>query len=266
MTDTRRILEDLAEGKTTVDQAMQRLRLLSLDTVEGLAVLDTDRLTRSGVPEVVMAETKSPAEVAKIAAKMLETSGFALITRLVNEKLNHLKGEIHGHRMLEFGRDPHLTALIHREDWRPPETGAKIGIITAGTSDIPYAEEARAIAHVMGVEALSFYDVGVAGIHRLIEPLRKIVENDVDAIVVFAGMEGALPTVVAALVDIPVIGVPVPVGYGFGGGGKAALASMLQSCAPGLAVVNIGNGFGGAAMAALIAVRATKKRGVPSSH
>jgi NCAIR mutase (PurE)-related protein len=261
MTDTRDILEDLAKGKITVDQAMQRLRVLSLDVVEGLAVLDADRLTRNGVPEVILAETKSPEEIMKIAVKMLENSGFALITRLVSEKLKHIKRVVSGNRIVEFGRDPHITALIHEEGWSPPETGARIGIITAGTSDIPYAEEARATAHVMGVETLSFHDVGVAGIHRLIEPLKKIIENDVDAIVVFAGMEGALPTVVAALLDIPVIGVPVPVGYGFGGGGETALASMLQSCAPGLAVVNIGNGFGGAAMAALIAVRAAKKRG-----
>ena len=131
-------------------------------------------------------------------------------------------------------------------------------MITAGTSDIPYAREVEAIAKVVGVESLSFFDVGVAGIHRLIAPLKQILEKDVDVIVVLAGMEGALPTVIASLVDIPVIGVPIPTGYGYGGEGITALSSMLQSCAPGLAVVNIGNGLGAGAIAALIARRRVK--------
>jgi hypothetical protein len=132
--------------------------------------------------------------------------------------------------------------------------------MTAGTSDIVYAYEAEAIARLMGVEVLTFFDVGVAGLHRLVEPIKRVKEEGVDAVVVFAGMEGALPTLVASLVDIPVIGVPVPTGYGFGGKGETALASMLQSCAPGLAVVNIGNGLGGGSIASLIAKRNAVKR------
>jgi NCAIR mutase (PurE)-related protein len=114
------------------------------------------------------------------------------------------------------------------------------------------------VAKFMGVEYLAYYDIGVAGMHRLIEPLKEIRDRDVDAIVVLAGMEGALPTLVASLVDIPVIGVPIPIGYGYGGNGETALASMLQSCAPGLSVMNIGNGFGAGAFACLIAQRRKK--------
>ena len=145
-------------------------------------------------------------------------------------------------------------------DWSPDVVDEKIAIITAGTSDIPFANEVEAVAYVSGVDSIVFRDVGVAGIHRLIEPLQTIIREDVVAIVVLAGMEGALPTVVAALVDIPVIGVPVPVGYGFRGRGETALAAMLQSCSPGLAVVNIGNGVGAGAFACLIAKKCASRR------
>lgn len=255
MTDIMRILKKLDAGEIRLEEAERQLRLLALDAVGELAMLDVNRVLRNGVPEVVMAQTKSSDEILAIVKKMLDGQKFALVTRLTEEKLAVLKDSLMTASFLEFGRDPVVTALAHLDNWEPHKSGARIALITAGTSDIPYADEAKAIAHVMGVEVLSFYDVGVAGIHRLIEPLKNIIEQDVGAIVVFAGMEGALPTVVAALVDIPVIGVPVPVGYGFGGNGETALASMLQSCAPGLAVVNIGNGFGAGAMASLIAKR-----------
>jgi hypothetical protein len=126
-------------------------------------------------------------------------------------------------------------------------------VLAAGTSDIPAAEEAKVTAEVMGCQVLAYYDVGIAGIHRLMEPLRETLVQDVSAIVVVAGMEGALPSVVRGLVPVPVIGVPTSTGYGYGGKGEAALMTMLQSCAPGLTVVNIDNGFGAGATAALIA-------------
>jgi len=190
---------------------------------------------------------------------ILNTHDAAMITRLTNEKLDVLKSSLEGFSIESYGKSPIITALAHSNQWTPQKTEGKIAIITAGTSDISYAKESEALAILMGVEVLSFYDVGVSGIHRLIDPLKEIIEKEVDALIVFAGMEGALPTVVAALVDIPVIGVPVPTGYGFGGKGETALASMLQSCSPGLAVVNIGNGIGAASVACLIAKRASRK-------
>src|SRR6266536_1999608 len=151
---------------------------------------------------------------------------------------------------------------IKRPDYAAPVTGGQVGVITAGTSDLPVAEEAAVVAAEMGCRVRVAHDVGVAGLHRLAEPLRAMLAGGVDVIVVAAGMDGALPSVVAGLVDVPVIGVPTSIGYGLGGGGVAALLSMLQTCAPGLVVVNIDNGVGAGATAALFAnrVAAARKR------
>ena len=183
------------------------------------------------------------------------------ITRVSKLKLESLMESFKNLNFDVSGYDDHLTVMVNKKDWSEPPKSGKIAIMTAGTSDIAYANETEALARLLGVEVYTYYDVGVAGIHRLIEPVKNIIEEGVDALVVFAGMEGALPTVVAALVDIPVIGVPVPTGYGYGGKGETALASMLQSCAPGLAVVNIGNGLGAGAVACLIAKRCANKLG-----
>jgi hypothetical protein len=140
-------------------------------------------------------------------------------------------------------------------EYRLPEERGCVGLLSAGTSDIPVAEEAALVARYMGCRVEKAYDVGVAGVHRLLEPLTRIIEAQADAVVVAAGMEGALPSVVAGLVDIPVIGLPTSTGYGLGGDGTSALYSILQSCSPGLVAVNIDNGIGAGAAAALIARR-----------
>lgn len=258
MHTTRGILKALTSGKLTIDEAEKKLQILTLSHVEGFAVLDHGRQDRTGIPEVVMAETKQSDEIIKITRNMLDANGFALLTRANQKKVDALESAIDNHVINVSGSGDHLTVFVHSQNWKPPEALGRIAVITAGTSDIPYAREVEAVAKVVGVETISFFDVGVAGIHRLIDPLKQIVEKDVDVIVVLAGMEGALPTVIASLVDIPVIGVPIPTGYGYGGEGITALSSMLQSCAPGLAVVNIGNGLGAGAIAALIARRRVK--------
>jgi NCAIR mutase (PurE)-related protein len=143
--------------------------------------------------------------------------------------------------------------LVKSKNYKSRRSGGRVGILTAGTSDIPVAEEAEVIAREMGCETRSFYDVGVAGIHRLFEPVRDLLKWGSDVILVVAGREGALPTVVAGIVDVPVIGVPTSRSYGFGEKGLAALAAMLQSCSLGMAVVNIDGGVGAGAIAALIA-------------
>ncbi len=260
MTSTRDILEGLASGKLTIDEAEKKLRDASLTSVGNIGMIDINRQERSGVPEVVFAESKTADHIVKIATAMIEKSNAVLLTRVNQEKLSTLNN-VFGKLVIDVtGSEDHLTVFIHNKDWSEPPHEGRIAILTAGTSDIVYAREAEAIARVMGVEALTFFDVGVAGIHRLIDPIKKMFEEEVDAVVVFAGMEGALPTVVASLIDAPVIGVPVPTGYGYGGKGETALASMLQSCAPGLAVVNIGNGLGAGSVAALIAKRCAKKK------
>ena len=139
-----------------------------------------------------------------------------------------------------------------------PKKIGKIGILCGGTSDIPIAEEAKITAEFIGCDVITAYDVGVAGIHRLFAPLKNMIKNKVCCIIVLAGMEGALPSVVAGLTDVPVIGVPISVGYGVGAGGSSALHSMLSSCSPGLTVVNIDNGFGAACFASLIAKQIKK--------
>ncbi len=261
MTTTREILEALAEGKITVKEAEDKIKFMALAEVGNIGMIDLSRETRSGVPEVVFAESKSVNSLIKIVDVMITNNSVALLTRMNQHKLTAVK-EAFGNLVFEAnGSETHLTVLIHSKDWIEPPKEGKIAIMTAGTSDIAYAYEAEAIARIMGVEALTFYDVGVAGMHRLIEPVKKVIEEGTDVLVVFAGMEGALPTVLASLSDIPVIGVPVPTGYGYGGQGETALASMLQSCAPGLAVVNIGNGLGAGAIACLIAKRCIKKTG-----
>ncbi len=259
MNRTRKLLDELVSGKITIDEAEKQLKTLTLDSIGELAMIDVDRGSRSGIPEIVFGESKDAKEIVQIVEGMLKNQDAVLVTRMTQEKMEFLLTSIKDAEIEAFGKSPILTALVSRAGWSVSTVG-KIAIITAGTSDIPYAKEAEALAKLVGVEVLSYYDVGVSGIHRLIEPIKEIVSKDVDVLIVFAGMEGALPTVVAALVDIPVIGVPVPTGYGFGGKGETALASMLQSCSPGLAVVNIGNGLGAASVASLIAKRAAKKQ------
>ncbi|MFW9793656.1 MAG: nickel pincer cofactor biosynthesis protein LarB [Candidatus Thorarchaeota archaeon] len=260
MTSIRDILDALASGKMTVEEAERELQLASFAEVANIGMLDVNRHERSGVPEVVFAEKKTLEHLSKIVSIMIEKNEVALLTRVSQEKLEGLMKDMKDLTFDVTGSEDHLTVLIHSKKWIEQPVNGKIAIMTAGTSDITYAYEAKAIARLMGVEVLTFFDVGVAGIHRLVEPIKRIIDEDVDAVVVFAGMEGALPTVVASLIDIPVIGVPVPTGYGFGGKGETALASMLQSCAPGLAVVNIGNGLGGGSVASLIAKRIAKRK------
>ena len=161
---------------------------------------------------------------------------------------------------LEVEDVPAACCLVaSRPGARRPERGGHVGILSAGSSDVPVALEAALIAEEMGATVFRAWDVGVAGLHRLVEPLEAFATAGVDVIIVAAGMDGALPSVVSGLVPVPVIGLPTSVGYGFGGGGVGAMTTMLQSCAPGLTVVNIDNGIGAGATAALIANRAASR-------
>lgn len=218
------------------------------------ARLDLGREHRTGIPEIILAEVKTDEQVVAIVRSFLERRGRAIVSRLRADTIERLTREF-----AECDVDlRHLAhaAAIHAPGYERRRTGGKIGILTAGTADVRVAEEARLVAEEMGVEVSTLYDVGVAGIHRLFAPLDTLLQADVAALVVCAGMDGALASVVAGLSPVPVIGVPTSVGYGAGGKGRAALHSMLQTCAPGLSVVNIDNGIGAGATAALIANRA----------
>lgn len=214
---------------------------------------DPTRAQRKGVPEVIFAESKTTSQVISMAQSLLAATGRAIISRVRPETLAALRQEFQEAqlRVREMAR----ALVIYQPDYVPTRTGGRVGILSAGTSDIPVAEEAALVAEEMGCQVTCIYDVGVAGLHRLLEPLRDLLASGVDALIVAAGMDGALPSVVAGLVPVPVIGLPTSVGYGLGGNGLAALLSMLQTCAPGLTVVNIDNGVGAGSTAALIANR-----------
>jgi hypothetical protein len=222
---------------------------LGFVSCSGIAKLDPHRKIRTGIIEAILADCKEPEDVVELARVMVAQSKRALITRVSEKHLEVLRAAFGGDK-LDWNRRA-CTVVIH--DGTPaPKTGGIVGIISAGTADIPVAEEARVIASEMGCKTIAVYDVGVAGIHRLIPELQRLKAMKPGAIVVAAGREGALPTIVSGLVDVPVIGLPVSTGYGAGGGGKAALLSMLQSCSP-IAVVNIDAGFVAGAYAARIA-------------
>jgi NCAIR mutase (PurE)-related protein len=222
---------------------------------------DLDRRLRTGIPEFVLAATKPAEEVMDLLLRLADADGRALATRCPQPTIARIHERLSGSYELVIDEEARVV-VVAQPGCQRPRTGGQIGILTAGSSDGPVAAEAAVVAREMGVEVVQARDVGVAGLHRLVAPLEGIVASGVDVLVVVAGMDGALPSVVAGLVDVPVIGVPTSTGYGYGGEGVGALMAMLQSCAPGLVVVNIDNGVGAGATAALIANRMAAVRAV----
>jgi len=247
------LLAEVAAGHVAAADAADRLRRFGYSAVGDYARLDVSRAARKGVPEVVLAEGKSAEQLIGIVARFLDHTPLVLCSRVSAEQAAALAASVQG----KVDHDERSrVAVVRRAGETPvPERGA-VGVLAAGTSDLGVAGEAVAMCRAMGVAVVSAFDVGVAGLHRLAAPLDEMHTAGVAAIVVAAGMEGALPSVVAGLVEVPVIGLPVSSGYGLGGRGEAALLGMLQSCSPGLVVVNIDNGIGAGATAALIARRA----------
>jgi len=258
MDNIREILNKLLEKKCTVEEAEKFLKANLIEEVGDLAKLDIFRKTRTGVVEVVYAENKTPQMVSDIANSFLKTNRFTIISRFNEEQNQFLKKEFENSDNYVLKTNELAKIMIIKEkDFEFQKKGGVVGIITAGSSDIPVAEEAKVIAESMGCSVITSYDLGIAGIHRIFSPLSEMIKKGVHVIIVCAGMEGTLPGVVAALVDVPVIGVPISSGYGLGEKGIGALTTMLQSCSPGLLVVNIDNGFGAGASAALIANRSS---------
>lgn len=245
----REVLSLFREGQISLDDAVDDICGLRIEAVAALANLDTGREARCGVPEVVLAEGKSPSQVGEIARNVTAAAGRIIFSRLSPD---HVEALIDVCQDCGFSLTLHEQAAMAVVSTGPPTEPGKgvVAVITAGTSDIRVAEEARVIASEMGCRVKTAYDVGAAGIHRLFPALRECVGAHV--YIVAAGREGTLPAVVAGLVDRPVIGVPVGTGYGYMGRGRAALASMLQSCSV-IAVVNIDAGFVAGAFAAQIA-------------
>lgn len=252
------ILDSVKAGKVSSAKARKLLSLYSIQKIEDFAQIDIDRKKRRGIPEVVFAQDKQLSEIKNIIQTVLKKSDSILVSRL--NKKDSVKIKLYVKKLnlkIDTGKKS-SSILLYKKPIK--NSGGKVGILSAGSSDIGVAEEARLMCRAMNCECVCSYDVGVAGMHRLFPILKKFISNDVDAVIVIAGMEGALPTLVSSLVDIPVIGVPTSIGYGYGEKGIGALAAMLQSCSLGLSVVNIDNGIGAGAVAANIANRANRKR------
>lgn len=250
------------------DAVRAALRDISRQDEDGGAMevrLDPSRAARTGIPEVVHAERKRAEAVIDALRRQADLAGRAIASRCSPELAEAVRTAM-GER---YGVEHHEQAkivVVARPGFEVEPTGGRVGVLAAGTSDIPVASEAAVMAREMGATVDEVWDVGVAGLHRLVAPLERLMADGAEALVVAAGMDGALPSVVAGLVPVPVIGLPTSVGYGFGGGGVGALTTMLQSCAPGLVVVNIDNGIGAGATAALIANRAGAARGAATSR
>jgi pyridinium-3,5-biscarboxylic acid mononucleotide synthase len=239
----RALLEDVRSGATDVDAALHRVRHLPFEDL-GFAKIDHHRALRHGIPEVIFGLGKTVNHVVSIAGHLLARADNVLITRATPEMAARVLEELPG------GEYFPISGAIRLWKNRAVQGKGKIAVVCAGTSDIPIAEEARVTAEVMGNEVESTYDIGVAGIHRLISHSERLAEARV--VIVCAGMEGALPSAVGGMVSVPVIAVPTSVGYGASFHGLAALLGMLNSCASNVTVVNIDNGFGAGYVASLI--------------
>ena len=256
---TRAILNQFASGTITLDEAEDLLRSTAVQKIGDIANLDPGREIRNGIPEIILAEGKDLPDLLEIVKEGLAVSHRILVSRLVNNQLRALRTAFARRYRFEEAKNGRIVS-IQDKNISISYSAGRIGILTAGTSDRSVAEETKYVANAMGCRVFAAYDVGIAGIHRLFTPLRKMILEDVDVLVVIAGREGALPSVIAGLVDLPIIAVPTSVGYGYGEKGIAALMAMLQSCSLGLSVVNIDNGVGAGAIAALIARKAHRRR------
>ena len=238
-----KLLNDVRVGRKPIENAVRQLKSLSIHDLD-FARVDGHRSLRKGFPEVIYCEGKTPAQVVKIAKKILQHNDNLLATRASKVTYRAVKSAFPKARYHEAAR----SITVVRKPL-PKRTGT-IAVLCAGTTDIPVAEEAVVTADIMGNRVKKYYDVGIAGIHRLLALHEELL--DANVLIVIAGMEGALPSVVGGLVDKPVIAVPTSVGYGASFGGIAALLAMLNSCASGVTVVNINNGFGAGYAASLI--------------
>jgi NCAIR mutase (PurE)-related protein len=239
----RKLLNDVRRGKLSADQAVERLRHLPFEDL-GFAKVDHHRVLRAGMPEAVFAQGKTPAQTAAIFSRLARHKSNVLATRASAEQFRAVRKAAPRAEYHELAR-----AIVLRQDKRKYGKG-KVAVVSAGTADIPVAEEAVVTVEVMGNDVEHLYDVGVAGIHRLLA--RREVLAGARVVIVCAGMEGALPSVVGGLVRVPVIAVPTSVGYGAAFEGLAALLGMLNSCASNVTVVNIDNGFGAGYVASMI--------------
>ena len=240
----RLLLEGIRDGSMDIDSGLQRLKSLPFEDVDQIALLDHHRALRCGFPEVVFGQGKTPEQVVKIVRRLAEHNDQVLVTRVTADMYRAVEAEL---PEMTYHQAARLLVWDHSV---PQERITGVVVASGGTADIPVAEEAAITAELMGSQVDRIFDVGVAGLHRLLTCVERIQQAKV--VVVVAGMEGALASVVGGLVSAPVIAVPTSVGYGASFGGVAALLAMLNSCATGVSVVNIDNGFGAGYLAGMI--------------
>lgn len=240
--DVKKLLEEVKDGSVAVNDAVEKLKTLPYDDL-GFAKVDMHRALRQGFPEVIFCQGKTPEQAALIARSLYNGCGSVLATRAGAEHFSAIKAELPHAVYNERARV--VTAIAE-----PPAQKGLVAVCTAGTADIPVAEEAALTAEAFGCRVERIFDIGVAGIHRLFDKLEDI--RRANAVIAVAGMEGALASVVGGLVERPVIAVPTSIGYGASFGGLSALLTMLNSCSAGIGVVNIDNGFGAGYLAAQI--------------
>jgi NCAIR mutase (PurE)-related protein len=238
------LLDQVRMGQVAVDTALDELRHLPFENIDGFATLDNHRALRTGFPEVIFGQGKRPTQVVGVVRRLSEHNDKVMVTRVDKAMAEEIQAELP-----ELTYHP-LPRLLVLDRSAPAEKRPGVLVVTAGTADMPVAEEAAITSELMGNAVERMFDVGVAGIHRLLGQTERLWQATV--VVVVAGMDGALPSVVGGLVSAPVIAVPTSVGYGASFNGLSALLTMLNSCATGVAVVNIDNGFGAGYMASLI--------------
>ncbi|HEY9618782.1 MAG TPA: nickel pincer cofactor biosynthesis protein LarB [Crinalium sp.] len=247
----RSLLKAVAQGDISPDSALDQLKYFDFEPVSDFAKIDHHRSLRTGFPEVIWGQDKTPDQIAQIMRVMQQRNPVVMATRITPEVYGHVRSQVRDLRYYPMAR---ICAIVP-DDLQPHHPGT-ITLLSAGTADLPVAEEAAVTAELCGFAVKRLWDVGVAGIHRLLN--NRHVIQDADVLIVVAGMEGALPSVVAGLANCPVIAVPTSVGYGASFAGLAPLLTMLNSCAAGIGVVNIDNGFGAAILAGQILRTAQK--------
>lgn len=253
----REILVNLLDGRISIDDALDELKITQIQEIGENIKFDSGRENRVGVPEAIYAQGKTDEDLVNIINN-IDNLNNLMITRLPEPRFNNIRNKINEDtaKITTYYNQASILTVNRKE---PKHCNGKVGIITAGTADIPVAEESRITLEQAGYTVIKTYDVGIAGIHRLIDKITLLINEKVDVIITIAGMEGALPSVVAGIVDMPVIAVPTSTGYGVGEKGFTALFAMLQSCAPGIATMNIDNGYG-AGIYAITILKQIEKR------
>ncbi len=253
----REVLERLEKGELSISEAEKELKILQIQELGENIKFDEKRKDRTGIPEAVYSPGKTNGDLLTIINN-LEIKDNIIITRLEEDRFNEINNDINESILPNCNYNKRASILTIQKN-KIKQLDGKVAILTAGTADITVAEEARITIQETGFKTITNYDVGVAGIHRLINIITKIIEEKVDVVITVAGMEGSLPSVVAGLVDMPIIAVPTSTGYGVGKDGYTALFSMLQSCAPGITCTNIDNGYGAGVYAITILNQINKR-------